>query len=312
MIGLIRFKVIRASRILLVFSIVVLIAAAGLFLFGMSNQNATPASADLVHEESARTQTVFAPFSLRSDDPRHFDPASEPQGMTVEILEGTERPTEYVPKVLIYHTHTHEAYAQDPGDPYESVEAWRTTDADHSVLRLGKELAARLRSYGFYVVHNTKDHEMDALSTAYERSLLTLESYEEPFDLYIDLHRDAFSKGLPLRYTSESGQAMAQLMFLIGNGNGFIEKPFYKENLAFAEKLTERINAAFPGLCRDVLVKDGRYNQHIGMFSILIEVGHNMNTLSEALSSLDPLSDGIFDLMIKSPDAGLTALQKGN
>ena len=87
------------------------------------------------------------------------------------------------------------------------------------------------------------------------------------------------------------------------------DKPYYEENLAFAQTLTERINALQPNLCKKVLVKDGRYNQSIGVFSILIEVGHNRNTLREALASLPDLADGLQSLMISDPDAKLEAMR---
>ena len=107
-------------------------------------------------------------------------------------------PPEETKRILIYHTHTHEAYEQVSEDPYEALEAWRTTDVDHSVVRVGEELAQALRQHGFRVTHDITDHEGEALSTAYTRSLKTLESYDETFDLYIDLHRDAYVSGAEL------------------------------------------------------------------------------------------------------------------
>ena len=181
---------------------------------------------------------------------------------------------------------------------YEAVEAWRTRDADHSIVRVGRELARQLERLGFEVVHDTTDHENDALSTAYTRSLKTLESYERPFDLYIDLHRDAFVQGMRRATVLSNGETAAQIMLLIGNGNGFEVKPRYRENLAFARKLTENINSIEPGLCKEVLVKDGRYNQHISTPAILIEVGHNRNTLQEALNAIPTVARAIDNTLL--------------
>ena len=58
------------------------------------------------------------------------------------------------------------------------------------------------------------------------------------------------------------------------------------------------------------MVKDGRYNQHIGIFSILVEVGHNKNTLRQALNSIPPLADALYSLMIEAPDPALTAMSE--
>lgn len=309
---MVRFKVVRASRLLLVAAIVLLVAALALVGVKVLRRDSAPTpigSANLVdagNDNEARTTVVFASSGVRAELP--LDPGNE--AIEVEILpEPTEVPAPV--KVLIYHTHTHEAYEQVTDDPYDALEAWRTSDADHSVVRVGSELAKRLRGYGFEVTHDTTDHEGEALSTAYTRSLRTLQGYNERFDLYIDLHRDAFSDGDVLTVTGGDGEALAPLMLLIGNGNGFEEKPYYAENLAFAQALEARINAVEPGLCKPTMVKDGRYNQHIGIFSILVEVGHNRNTLRQALKSVPPLAESIYDLMIAHPDAELMAMQSG-
>ena len=82
-----------------------------------------------------------------------------------------------------------------------------------------------------------------------------------------------------------------------GNGGNYEEKPDYEANLAFAARLTERLNALAEGICRPVLVKNGRYNQHAGTPSALIEVGHNLNTLEEALAAMPYLAEALDDLL---------------
>ena len=291
---MIRFKVVRASRVLLVLAAIALALAVGFVVW--QSQRAVPpeerAAATLIQlneVDEAKTQAVFA------------------SGASPVL---PEEEAEVRPRVLIYHTHTHEAYEQVSDDPYEAVETWRTTDERHSVVRVGEALADALDRLGFEVVHDTTDHEGSELSTAYDRSLRTLMSYADPFDLYIDLHRDAWSSGMALRYTDDNGTAYAQPMLLIGNGKGFDEKPSYARNHAFAKRLSERINRLKPGLCRPVLVKDGRYNQHIGVFSVLIEVGHNRNTLAEALNTAPVIADALRSMMIDSPDPTLERMKR--
>jgi len=305
---MVHIKVIKGSKLLLCASVVVLIIVIGIIIFSTASKPAAQShtQADLVHNavqdnNEAKTETVFASLGM-SPESLPFDPGT---GITVEIIGSNEA----APSVLIYHTHTHEAYEQVSGDQYVAIEAWRTIDQDHSVVRVGEELASLLRQRGFEVVHDTSDFEQDALGTAYTRSLEALKLHEQRFDLYIDLHRDAYIEGVSkLRYERD-GFESAQLMMLIGNGEGFEDKPYYEENYLFAKKLTERINALRPGLCKEVLVKDGRYNQNIGVFSILIEVGHNRNTLSEALQTLPCLSEALYSLLIAQPDSDLTKIQ---
>ena len=312
---MVRFKVVKGSHLLLGIAAIVLagvIAAmvANAFFEREHSPSGTHASlvqhADEEKRIEAKTDKVFASIDAVKET-LALDPEGE--GIDIDII---SRPPEENISVLIYHTHTHEAYEQVAEDRYVAIEAWRTIDQDYSVVRVGNELAQLLRARGFSVVHDTTDHEQNELGTAYTRSLATLEAYEETFDLYIDLHRDAYIEGMPTEIIRDGSGSLAQIMFLIGNGNGFDVKPFYEENLAFAQQLTCRINEKMPGLCKDVLVKDGRYNQNIGVFSILIEVGHNRNTLREALRSLPYLADGIQSLLISEPDAGLMQLKNAH
>lgn len=309
---MVRFKVIKGSHLLLgiAVTILALVVVALTIDYVLSEGNdSVNAQASLVqtveHENSeAETDSVFASLGINSSA-LELDPTADGR-LDIEIIPAK---TAVKPSVLIYHTHTHEAYEQVAGDRYVAIEAWRTNDQDHSVVRVGEELAVLLRERGFEVVHDTTDNEQDELGTAYTRSLETLKGYAERFDLYIDLHRDAYIDGVDYPEITDGENTLAQLMLLIGNGVGFDVKPYYEENLAFAEHLTERINAIQPELCKEVLVKDGRYNQNIGVFSILVEVGHNRNTLREALNALPYLADALESLMIDDPVTELEEMQ---
>lgn len=313
---MVRFKVIKGSHLLLGIALILLaLVIGGLVISHISNSGAESysAQASLVSDRmdgangEAEIDSVFASLNF-SDSAISLDPEKEDL-MTIELLPEADQSTT-TPSVLIYHTHTHEAYEQVENDRYVAIEAWRTNDQDHSVVRVGQELANLLRMRGFDVVHDTTDHEQDELGTAYTRSLQTLEAYEQQFDLYIDLHRDAYVDGVDDEPIMVDGQKLAHLMLLIGNGEGFDIKPYYAENLSFAEHLTKRINQNVDGLCKDVLVKDGRYNQNIGIFSILVEVGHNKNTLQEALNSLPCMADALQSLMITEPVEELMQMQQ--
>ena len=288
---MVRFKVVKGSHLLLAIAALILAAVLVFILVqelsddpGASiGAGAANAATMLGAEEEAKAQSVFA--SAASD------------GLVIEVIADTPEPTNDVPakSVLIYHTHTHEAYAQDPSDPYDAVETWRTTDAQHSVVRVGQALAEALVARGYRVVHDTTDNEQDDLNSSYVRALEMLESYTEEFDLVIDLHRDAYSEGLPIGIVAPDGKSCAQLMLVVGRGDNYPQeqRANYAENLAFAQRITGEINADFPGLCRNVTVKQGRHNQHIGAHAILVEVGHNQNTLAQALNTVPYLADAI-------------------
>lgn len=297
---LVRIRVIEASRILFVFAVsVFLIAVIAMGVFLASNRvqavGAAPVQSGFVRVGTEKVVSVYAAGgNLRRS-------AARGAGMKIEVLP-LPSPTPAL-RVLIYHTHTHEAYAQTAEDPYLETEQWRTTDRAHSVVRVGDALADSLRDMGVQVVHDTTDHEPPKLGTAYTRSLETLEAHaDERFDLAIDLHRDAYDERIQdARAVAVSGVSSAQIMILVGKGEGFSKKPDTARNLAFAKRLTERLNALSPDLCREVLIKTGRYNQHVITPSLLVEVGHNLNTLKEALAAVPTLAQGIFDVLADAP-----------
>ena len=90
-----------------------------------------------------------------------------------------DRQAEKEPQILIYHTHTTEAYTQTADSPYKQTSAFRTNDADKSVLAVGEALKEVLeKEYGYIVLHDTTDHEPPKLSTAYTRSEKTMAAYQ--------------------------------------------------------------------------------------------------------------------------------------
>ena len=294
---MVKIKVIHASKLLAAAAAVIL--AIALIVLAVS------ASSGAAQGTSGERAAAVAAFSFWRPPKMEFELPGENEHADLIVLEDAavqEDHTQPVerPRVLIYHTHTPEAYAQTAADPYRETESWRTEDQTHSVVRVGEALAALLTDYGFDVVHDTADYEYPKLNTAYARSLDMLETKRgETFNLCVDLHRDAWDKSMA-ECACIGSQRAAQLMMLIGNGGNFDIKPDYEANLAFAARLTDRINALCDGLCRPVMVKNGRYNQHLFTPSVLIEVGHNLNTLDEALASMPVLAEALADLLKES------------
>ena len=223
-------------------------------------------------------------------------------GVRVEVVTSQPAPEDdFHPRVLIYHTHTYEAYSQVAGDPYQETEKWRTRDASANVVAVGSALAVSLEALGCEVVHDDTAFEPPDLSTAYQRSLAMLEerlSRGETYDLYIDLHRDAIASTSTIRRTvSLGGEEAARFMVLVGKGDGYAQKPDWQANYALAERITRSLNAQADGLCRDIKVKTGRFNQHIAPRCVLIECGHNENTLEQVLRGIPYLAQAIADAL---------------
>lgn len=259
-------------------------------------------------------QEEALPVFANSVDEAAFSITASPASTAVpDAAAFSIRPLEKQPenaagRILIYHTHTYEAYQQG-SIPYQETETWRTADENHNMVRVGEELAVLLRGLGYHVEHDATAFEPPDLSSAYSRSLAMLEKRArdgESYDLYIDLHRDAFVDGQTGQNTvSAGGVKAARLMLLIGKGEGYgsaeyDQKPDWEYNLSVAQAITDRLNAQLDGLCKTVRLKSGRFNQHIARGCILVEVGNNRNTLEEALAAMPYLADAI-DLCLQ-PD----------
>lgn len=207
------------------------------------------------------------------------------------------------PSVLLYHTHTWEAYEMEEGARYTPTETWRTKDDAHNMIRIGEELSRLLQERGFFVVHDQTDFEPPNLSGAYTRSLEMLRARMdagEAYDYVLDVHRDAFSGTWngDNCVTEEDGTRRAYVMLLVGKGTGstgagFDERPDWPQNLALAQEITQALNACAPGIGKEVKIKTGRFNQHVSPGALLIEVGNNKNTLAEALASCEAIADAL-------------------
>ncbi|MBQ6859188.1 MAG: stage II sporulation protein P [Clostridia bacterium] len=213
--------------------------------------------------------------------------------------------TQERPRVLIYHTHTWEAYRMTDEAQYIPTETWRTKDAAHNMIRVGEKLAQELETRGFVVVHDKTAFEPPTLSDAYSRSLQMIESrlsQGESYDYILDVHRDAYSGPYNgANGVEHEGTPMAYVMLLVGKGTGatgagFDERPDWPQNLELAEQITEAMSGRVRGIARDVKVKSGRFNQHVSTGALLIEVGNNHNTLEEALASCAVIADAIADV----------------
>lgn len=247
-----------------------------------------------------------------SPSPKPQETPALDASLRVEVIRDTPQPTaDGGQRILIYHTHTWEAYTQVEDSPYEETEKWRTKDESHNIVAVGAALANSLRALGYTVVHDTTVFEPPNLEDAYERSLAMLEKRKadgEIYDLYLDVHRDAISSKSTIKRTvSVGGEDVARFMVLVGKGSSsaYTEKPDWEANYEIAKMITASLNLQCDTLARDIKVKTGRFNQHIADRCVLLECGHNENTLEEVLCGVPYLAQAIADALTAlslSPD----------
>lgn len=212
------------------------------------------------------------------------------------------------PRVLIYHTHTWEAYEMTEDARYTPTETWRTKDNRYNMVRVGEALAQSLTALGFDVTHDQTAFEPPNLSDSYTRSLEMLKKRldaGETYDYIFDVHRDAYSglyNGANCVKTEEG--SAAYVMMLVGKGtgatgSGFDERPDWPKNLELAQAITDEMNRCAEGISREVKIKTGRFNQHVSTGALLIEVGNNRNTLDEALAACPVIAQAIAGVHLK-------------
>lgn len=216
------------------------------------------------------------------------------------------------PQILIVHSHSTEAYADTDGLTYEPIDTYRTLDETRNVIAVGAVLAEALTQRGIEVIHDTAVNDYPDYNTSYYNSLQRIEQWKAQYpgiQMVIDIHRDAVEdeQGQAVALLSEQqGQSVAQLMLVVGTDEGGLEHPNWQENLANALKLQSVLQAGHPGLCRKLDLRTERFNQHAAAGSILVEVGTNGNTLTQAKASAELLGDALADLIAALQENGGT------
>ena len=194
------------------------------------------------------------------------------------------------PQILIYHTHSQEGYADSvPGD------------ASMTVVGVGDYLTELLtQKYGFSVIHHTGQYDVGDRDHAYAKAGPALEQIlaeNQSIEVVIDLHRDGVGNNTRL-VTEQNGVQMAQVMFFNGlsrtTKTGDIEylyNPYIADNLAVSFQMQLKAAEYYPGFTRRIYLKGYRYNMHYCPKTLLIEVGAQTNTVSEAMNAMVPLAD---------------------
>ncbi len=189
--------------------------------------------------------------------------------------------------VLVLHSHNAEAYDQ-PGVP-------RYVDYDDSltVIQTGASFVQMLEERGVPVVHDTS-HYMDEdydLTYVETREMYLERLQHEEFAMILDLHND----GMDRSYTTVSGpddDPLASFLFVISRED--VANGPFGTNAGFARDLEQEMEKQFYGISRGIYYNwDVFYNHDLHPASVIIEVGGYMNTVAEALRSLEYLADAV-------------------
>lgn len=246
-------------------------------------------------DEEETEEETWADFS-HEVSPSDLEMTNSTSGIELELGDYLERDmtltlSQEGPQILIMHTHGTEAYTMADGDNYTPSDTSRTTDENYNMIRVGEEMKEVFESYGLSVIHDTTLYDYPSYTGSYARSLVGIQSYLEEYptiSVVLDVHRDALigSDGTVYKVTDtlESGETVAQVMLVVGTNDGGLDHPNWEENLTVAAHIQAAMLALDPGFPRKLNLRSQRFNQHMTVGSLLVEVGTSGNTLQEALS----------------------------
>ena len=145
-----------------------------------------------------------------------------------------------------------------------------------------------MKTFNFKVIHDKTYHDYPTYTGSYGRSLKTVSNIlaqSDKSDIIIDLHRDAIGDDSYAPKVKIGDEYAAQIMFVIGTDGSGLTHENWKQNLEFAIKVQEKANELYPGLFKPILLRDARYNQHLGSCATIMEFGATGNTLEECMVS---------------------------
>jgi stage II sporulation protein P len=201
------------------------------------------------------------------------------------------------PQILIYHTHSQEAYIDS-----------RKGKEEDTIVGVGTYLTKLLTErYGYNVIHDKSKYDM--MEGFIERNLAynhAADGLEEilnknpSIEVVIDLHRDGADYK---RVTRINGEDVAQVMLFNGlsrNTKGkitYLDNPYLQDNLAFSLQTQLKGRELYSGLMYKNYLHAYRYNMQYRKKSLLVELGTDKNTVKEAKNAMDYFAEVLYQLL---------------
>lgn len=201
------------------------------------------------------------------------------------------------PKILIFHTHASEMYAD-------------SKDVSEGIIEAGEHLKSVLEDrYGVECLHITDRFDVEdgkpKRDGAYERAepvIAQIIAENPSIQLVIDLHRDGVNENLRLA-TKIDGKPYAKIMLFNGICRKWedgklvktdgLDNPYLDTNLALSYQMQYALSSEDSTLCRKIYINAYRYSLHMKDKSMLIELGAQTNTREEALNSVEKIAEAI-------------------
>lgn len=202
---------------------------------------------------------------------------------------------EKTPLIYIYNSHQTEEYTPSSFVEYSVMPTVQMNnyileekleEANYNTIVEEKNIKQVLNEHGWNY------------AGSYNASRIFLEEAKDTYPTlkyFIDVHRDSLPKDRTT--VTIDNKSFASILFLIG-----LENPNYSENLAFTEKINEKINERYPALSKGIYKKQGEgvngvYNQDFSPFTILVEMGGPENTIDEILNTSLAFSECLIEVI---------------
>ena len=204
------------------------------------------------------------------------------------------------PKVLIFHTHSQEAFTN-------SVE----NDKSTTIVGMGEYLAKLLNEKGIETIHHEGVYDLINgkldRSNAYQMAEIGVKEILNQYpsiEVVIDLHRDGVPETTHL-VTEINGKQTAKIMFFNGlsrtrtNGEiAYLPNPYIQDNLSFSLQMQLACEEQYPGFARRIYLKAYRYSLHMMPKSLLIEAGAQTNSVEEVKNAMEILANILVEVLL--------------
>jgi len=210
----------------------------------------------------------------------------------------TLKQTNDLPQILIFHTHSQEAFR----DSRPGVE-------EDTVVGMGALLAKTLtEKYNYNVIHDKTYYDvLKGYNKSYSQAEIGLKKMLDEYpsiEVIIDIHRNSGKEKL----VYINGKQTAQIMMFNGLCRDHdgpmtnLENPYLQDNLAFSLQLQLKSFDIYPGLFSKNYLKAYRYNMHFRPKSLLVELGSVNNTVEAARNAIVLFAD-VLDAVLKGDKA---------
>ena len=242
---------------------------------------------EIISDKEAVNEATKAASSKTENNEKAVNVVPDNKVVNSSVNEKPKNVDPSKPIVFIFHTHTTEAYNPNSEKDKDFTDYKEINKGNYgeSICTVGEQLKSELENkYGISCIHDTTVHDYPRREGGYAKARPTIQKYLKQYPsikLVIDLHRDG---DVPKSSTTAiiNNKSYARVLFVLGKRN-----PNLKINLSSAQKYHAALQDMYPGFSKGIRYNDvSVFNQDLFGNMILLELGSNFNTMSEALNTV--------------------------